>query len=434
MSRIDISLLSHDAASYAVELRRHFHRHPEPTSREFDTIRYIRDALDGMHIQYTNIPDGGVLAEISGTGSSAPPDAPYVLLRADCDALTMQEDPKNATALRTCISEVPGVAHMCGHDAHMAMLLAAAKILAQLDPADIKGTIYLLFERGEEGGNCIYYVMKYIQQQHIRIDSCFALHVEPGLDAGKIGFVEGASHAGNVNFEIGLTGRGGHGSRPDLSNNPLDCFVSIMNQLKDVRLKYIDPAALITYNIGSVQCGEKRNVVPEHLVFKGTSRFFDSDAGAIFKERLDAIIKANAALYDCKADYQVFTGPSLAVYNDKTALSLAYDALEDVWGEEHLVYMEPSMGSESFSTLSAYYPSVMLRIGVRNEALGMTEGLHSPRFDLDEDALVYGISAHVAYALHYLDVHPDISFKPFDGDADAVLAFTNRPVPKRFDT
>lgn len=432
MLSVDIVELSRENMPYAVELRRHFHRHPEPTSREFNTIRYIQNELDKMKIHYTNIPDGGVLAEIHGQVAEGS-EEPHVLLRADCDALTMMEAPENGGQKRACISENQGVAHMCGHDSHMAMLLAAAKILSGLKPEQIKGTIYLLFERGEEGGNCIYYVMKYIQQMKIRIDSCFALHVEPELPTGFFGIVSGPSHAGNVNFEIGLTGKGGHGSRPDLSNNPLDCFISIMNQLKDVRVKYIDPSALLTYNIGSVQCGEKRNIVPEHLDFKGTARFFDTKAGSLFKEKLDAIIKSNAALYDCKPEYQVFSGPSLSVNNNKEAAALAREAVEELFGKEKIVDIEPSLGSESFSTLSSYYPSFMLRLGVRNEKLGMTEALHNPRFDLDENALMYGIAAHVAYGLKYLEVHPEINFKPFEGDADAVLAFTNRPVPKRFD-
>ena len=161
---IDLVRLSEETAPYAKELRRHFHRHPEPTSKEFETIRYICAQLDTLGIPYVSIPDGGVLAEIRGSAET-PEDspAPHVLLRADCDALSMDENPENSSGPRCCCSETPGVAHMCGHDSHMAMLLGAAKILAGLDPKLIKGTVYLLFERGEEGGNCIYYVMKYIQ-------------------------------------------------------------------------------------------------------------------------------------------------------------------------------------------------------------------------------------------------------------------------------
>lgn len=433
MSSIDIRKLSDEVFSYVVEQRRYLHRHPEPTSKEFETIRHICGQLDEMGISYVNIPDGGVLAQITGTGQAAGEIPPHVLLRADCDALTMSENPNPGTEPRVCVSENPGVAHMCGHDGHMSILLGAAKILSQMDSAEIKGTIYLLFERGEEGGNCIYYVMKYIQANDIRIDSCFALHVDPDLPVGMFWAEDGPSHAGNVNFEIELVGKGGHGSRPDLANNPLDCFISIMNQLKDVRVKYIPPGSLITYNIGSVQCGQKRNIVPERLEFKGTARFYDAEAGRIFKEKLDAIVKSNSIIYGCKPEYHVFSGPSLSVINHKGAAQLAQVALTEVYGAGCLAVKERDLGSESFSTLSAYYPSVMIRVGVRNEVRGMTAALHNPGFDLDEEALKYGVVSHVAYALKYLEENPKFEFEPFKGDADAVLKYTNRPVPKRFD-
>ena len=437
MDAIELVRMCQAAVPYAVEQRRFFHRHPEPTSKEFETIKHICDELDKMGISYVNIPDGGILAEINGKEASEKETGgeklPHVLLRADCDALTMEENRENANVPRICISENQGVAHMCGHDGHMAMLLGAAKVLSQIKPEAVKGKIYLLFERGEEGGNCIYYVMKYIQEQQIRIDSCYALHVDPNIPVGKFWMEEGPSYAGNVNFEIGLTGKGGHGSRPDLSNNPLDCFVSIMNQLKDVRLKYISPKELITYNIGSVQCGHKRNIVPEFLEFKGTARFYHTEAGKIFKEKLDAIIKTNAMLYSCQPEYFVFSGPSLSLINNGDAAKLAREAAIELFGADCLVQRERDLGSESFSTLAAYYPSIMARLGVRNEKKGMTAALHNPRFDLDEEALQYGIASHVAYALKYLEVNPTIKFTPFNGNADDVLKFTCRPVPKRYD-
>ena len=425
----DITTLSKEAAPYAVTMRRHFHLHPEPTSREFQTIAFLCKQLEEMEIPYVKIPDGGILATV---WQGAPED-PCVLLRADCDALTMEESPERGSGKKECISENVGVAHMCGHDSHMAILLGAAKVLKQLQAQRPKGTVYLLFERGEEGGNCIYYVMKYIQQQQIKIDSCFALHVDPGLPTGTFCVREGASHAGNVNFEIMLTGKGGHGSRPDLSNHPLDCFISIVNQMKDIKNKYLAPDDVLTYNIGSVQCGHKRNIVPEVLEFKGTSRFYNPKAGSIFKERLDAIIQANAALYQCQVTYQVFSGPSLSVINNKEAAMLAKSVLAEAFGEDSLREKPMDLGSESFATLSVYYPSVMIRLGVGNEAKGMTAALHNPHFDLDEDAIPYGIASHVNYAVGYLTQKPSFTFEPFQGDADDVLRFTHRPVPQRYD-
>lgn len=427
-----IAARSRELAPYAVELRRHFHRHPEPTSREFETINFICSQLSELGIPYHKIPDGGILAEINGTGPQNA-QAPHVLLRADCDALTMEESETVAGLPRTCRSETPGVAHMCGHDSHMAMLLGAARLLTGIDPSEIRGVIYLLFERGEEGGNCIYYVMKYIQEQGIRIDTCFAMHVDPRTEVGRFSLKSGPDRAGSVMFEVELIGKGGHGSRPDLANNPIDCFVAIAGALKDVRMRHIAPDRIITVNIGSVRCGSKRNIVPENLKFNGTARLFDVETGKQFKDRLHAVIESMATLYGCRAVYQEFSGPSLPVSNDPTAAQLAQDVLTELFGADAVEEADIDMTAESFSTLSTYYPSVMVRLGVWDKARGEAAGLHKPEFDLDERALPYGIAAYAAYALRCLDRCPEFRFTPFHGDADALLRYTDRPVPKRYD-
>lgn len=427
-----IAAQGRELAPYAVELRRHLHRHPEPTSREFETVKFICAQLSKLGIPYHNIPDGGILAEIRSAGLEDA-SAPHVLLRADCDALTMEESETVAGLPRACRSENPGVAHMCGHDSHMAMLLGAARLLAGMDPAEIKGVIYLLFERGEEGGNCIYYVMKYIQEQGIRIDTCFAMHVDPQTEVGKFALKPGPDRAGSVMFEVELIGKGGHGSRPDLANNPIDCFVAIAGALKDVRMRHIAPDRIITVNIGSVRSGSKRNIVPESLKFNGTARLFDVDTGKLFKERLHAIIESMAALYGCRAVYQEFSGPSLSVSNDPTATQLAQDALTELFGADNVEDAGIDMTAESFSTLSTYYPSVMVRLGVWDKTRGEAAGLHKPEFDLDERALPYGIAAYAAYALRYLEQRPTFQFTPFQRNADALLRYTDRPVPARYD-
>ena len=431
MKGVDLVRLSREMSGYAVDVRRYLHVHAEPTSREFETVRFIRCELEKIGLKYVNIPDGGVLAEIDGDGSSHS----SILLRADCDALEMTEAPDNAAGKKICISSNPNAAHMCGHDSHTAILLGAARILAKMPPNSIRGKVYLLFERGEEGGTCIYYVMKYIQLHKLRIDSCFALHVEPDLPVGTFWIREGPANAGNVNFEIRLYGKGGHGSRPDLANNPLDCFVAVLNQLKDVRYKYIAPNDLITYNIGSVHCGTRRNIVPDMLEFSGTARFYNVEAGGIFKKKLRDIVDKCADFYDCVVEYRVFSGPGLSVVNNREAARIAADAVTEMYGNGCLKDLPISLGSESFAMLSNYYPSVMIRLGVRNEERGMTAGLHSSHFDLDEDAIPYGISAHLAYVMKYMSVADRaIPFEGFAGDVDAVLKLTNRPVPKRYDT
>ena len=416
-------------------LRKYFHCAPELSAREQSTMAAIAAQLQKSDIPFTVIPDGGILAHLDWADANAP-DAPHVLLRADCDALPIQESETNGTFSRAYQSAVPGVSHMCGHDAHMAMLLGAAGVLKQLRQGDatLRGRVYLLFERGEEGGCNYYYILKYIQSKKIRIDSCVGLHVAPDLPTGSIWLEEGPGHAGNVNFEIALTGTGGHGSRPNLANNPLDCFVAIANDLNTFRMKCIPPQDILTVNIGSVHCGAKRNIVPQRLEFKGTCRFYNSKSGSRFKKKLRQIITANADLYGCQAEFEVFTGPSMAQLNHREAAALARSAFREVFPEiTQIAEKEPEMSSESFGVLCSYYPGMMGLLGTGCPEKGTTQGLHNPQFDLDTDALPYGVAAYAAYAMKYLEENPQFSFQPFPGDIDEMMAYTDRPVPPRLD-
>lgn len=415
--------------SYTLSVRRHLHENPELTSREFQTVAYISEELSRQGIAYRNILDGGVLAWIDGEKSGQ-----SVLLRADCDALPIMESPYNNKNAKTCVSKIAGVSHACGHDAHTAMLLTAAQILKN-KVSEFSGRIYFLFERGEEGGNCIYYVIKEIQKENIKIDACYGLHVDTTLPTGTIGVQSGTVNSGNVNFEIRLKGKAGHGSRPDKANNPIDCFLAIGNALKDLRMKYVAPDSALTYNIGGVHAGEKRNIVPEILTFLGTVRFHDRQLGLVFKRKMREMIENISSAYECEVDFIEFTGPSFPIYNEPLTSQIAEKAAEKVVGAKHLTTVPVSMGSESFATLAAFYPSSFLRLGIRNEAKGITASVHHPNFDIDEDALFLGTLLHCELALTYLSEKREFprEFEPFVGTADDFLKETNRPVPKRYD-
>lgn len=415
--------------SYTVTVRRHLHENPELTSKEFETVKYIIGELQREQIPYQNIPDGGILAWLDGEK-----DGQAVLLRADCDALPILESEKNVLYPKVCVSKRPGIAHACGHDAHVAMLLTAVRILKKRR-AQIEGRIYFLFERGEEGGNCIYYVMKEIQRQGLSIDACYGLHTDTGIPVGKFAGRTGTTNSGNVNFEIQLIGKNGHGSRPDRANNPIDCFLTLGNALKDLRMKYVSPDSPITYTIGKVQSGEKRNIVPESLTFLGTVRFHERSAGLRFKEKMKDMIEDISHAYDCTARFVEFTGPSFPVYNEPETTAVGIEAAALLVGPENVTKTQVGMGSESFATLAAFYPSSFMRVGVRNEEKGITASGHRPDFDLDEEGMIYGSALYAQLGLLYLSRKrraPE-GFVPFEGSIDDFLAETHRPVPKRYD-
>ncbi len=441
---------------YTKAIRRLLHENPELTARELKTVAFIKKELEKEEIPYENIPDGGVLAWLDGKKESEnckkessdrekkSPDSESwssnkkilqtVLLRADCDALPIQESPLNASFAKECVSKVSGVMHACGHDAHTAMLLTAAKILKK-NLSSFDGRIVFLFERGEEGGNCIYYVLKWIEENDWKIDACYGIHTDLSLPTGTYGIRSGCANSGNVNFEIKLTGKTGHGSRPDLANNPIDCFLAIGNALKDLRMKYISPDTSLTYNIGSVKSGEKRNIVPETLTFLGTVRFHDRKAGYEFKEKMHRMICDISHAYECTAEFVEFTGPSFPVYNELYTVEIGKKAAKELVGEEKVKNVPINMGSESFASLAAFYPSAFFRLGIRNEEKGITVSGHQPEFDIDEDGMPYGAALYAAIAVNWLSKYREKpeGFEPFEGDADDFLNAACRQVPHRYD-
>ncbi|MDR3138988.1 MAG: amidohydrolase, partial [Treponema sp.] len=263
---IDVLSLAKASENYTVEVRRHLHRHPELTRVEFETLKYIRSHLEKWGIPYVEVEDGGIFAFIGDESRGK-----TVLLRADIDALPIQEDPRNLARKREVISEVPGVQHACGHDAHTAMLLTAGKILKEYE-GKIPGRVLLMFERGEEGGGNFRQLLYYLEDKKIRVDGGHAIHVRPGVPAGKIVAVPGPIMSAGCGFNVTITGRGGHGSRPDLANSPLDCFTSLYQSLKDIRLKHISPFDNFTFSVGTISYGNRGNVIPGELNFQGSAR------------------------------------------------------------------------------------------------------------------------------------------------------------------
>lgn len=412
---------------YAVAIRRHLHRHPEPSAFELETIRYIAAQLEELNIPFVNIPDGGILATID---SGKP--GKTVLLRADCDALRMQEDAKNAQQPKVCVSETDGLAHTCGHDAHTAMLLATGKILMQHKDA-FTGKILLFFERGEEGGFCIYYALKYIQQQKIPIDSCYCNHVTADFPAGVVGISNGPCNAASFSFHIALRGEGGHGSRPDRANNPVHCFVAIMEKLNDFRLRCTDPFQAITFDVCQVCAGSAANVIPDSLTFSGTARYFDRGIGTQFRTYLKKAVDTCAAFYGCEAQYLEYREGCPPTATEKCCSALAKKAALSCLPAQNVHEREARLGSETFAFLTAYYPSARGIIGARNEEAGIIYNNHHPGFEIDEECLVYGTMMYAAYALEFLQDTQKISYAPFPGDIDAFFQSMNAEPPVRHD-
>lgn len=385
--------------------RRWLHEHPELSGCETETLGYIVKALEALHLGIHIVPGGGVIG-VLGEGE------PCVLLRADCDALPIQENPTNLTFPRCCVSQNPGVMHACGHDAHMAMLLGAARALAA-HREEIPGCVLFVFERGEEKGGKGYleHLLPYIEEK-FAVGACYATHVRWDIPSGKIAVLDGAAMAGAFGFDVTLHGRGGHGSRPDLAVSPIDCFAAIHAQLLALRMRAAAPEQVLTYSLGLVQAGEQGNTIPETLRFAGTVRTFDTaGAGERFAKETRRIIDGTCEAQDCTAEYKHFSKPLYEVRNHPEAAARAKQAIARNVGMLALTAASPWMASESMSAYLKLWPGVLTFTGIRNEKVGAGANHHTPQFDLDEAALLPGAAAACAFALDYLRERPVYAFE-----------------------
>lgn len=381
-----------------VERRRHIHRHPELSTKEDQTCAYIMEQLTEAGIEEViNIPDGGVIAYIRGNKSGK-----TVMLRADIDALPIQEPTYNLSKERVCVSENDGVMHACGHDAHTAMLLTAGEVL-NANKEELNGDVLLVFERGEEGGGNIWKILEYFHEHDVKYDVCFGMHVEQKLDTGKFAMSAGPVNAGAMPLHFRVTGRGGHASRPDLCVNPIDCMLELISEIHKIRMKHVSPFEQLTISICKLDAGTKGNIIPETAEFQGSARYFSvENVYKPFKEQIAHIIKGLEESYGCTIEDLCRKG-AIPVVNDAGAATVAQNAVKKVLGADALCEETPTMGSESFSRFMELAPGCYGNLGVRNPEVGSGAEIHNPLFDIDERAMVTGAAAHIAFAVEYLN-------------------------------
>ena len=382
---------------YLKELQESFHRHPELSGEEDWLCEQVCAFLRAEGIPCRNVPRGGVLGFLQGRSGGK-----TVLLRADLDALPLTESPVNGKGPKRCVSEIPGACHACGHDAHTAMLLIAARILARNRDA-FPGQIVFMFERGEEFTTNCTRLFRELETLGIPVESAFGVHIYAGLDSGKVAVNDGPVMASNLCFNVEITGRGGHGSRPDQARSPIDCFVAVHQALSQLRLGRISPYHPMTWSIGEVKSGSQDNIIPETLDFSGTARFFDVEDGNLFRDGLTEILDSVTRLHGCTYRYRLLRAPCLPVINRPECAELEREALGRMIGAEALCRCDPWMSSEPFSRSLAMWPGVFALVGTRNEALGTGAPHHSAEFEVDPAVLKQGTAASVSYALGFLN-------------------------------
>jgi hippurate hydrolase len=380
-----------------VSLRREIHRHPELGLELPRTQRTVLDALADLDVSVrTGSSVTSVVADLEGGGGRR--DAPAVLLRADMDALPMPED----TGLDYA-STNEGAMHACGHDAHVAMLVGAARVLERRRES-FSGRVRFMFQPGEEGFHGARDMIEEGVLEHPSVDGVFALHVSPNLPSGAISTRAGAALASADILEIIVTGKGGHASTPYLANDPMPVAAEIVQALQVFATRRINTFDPIVITITKMRSGTTNNVIPEDVKMLGTLRAVSDASRKTALAGIERLASNIAAAHEMRAEVNVTPGYPPTI-NDAKFAGFVEHVATSLLGDRHYLPMpSPVMGAEDFSYVLRERPGAMAFLGVcpPGQQPIHAHSCHSNRMTIDEEALVNGVAMYCAVALEYL--------------------------------
>lgn len=390
MKLIDrIKALSAASLSDVVAIRRHLHMHPELSLHEHQTAKYIASELRALGISFKEgIAGTGLVGIIEGNSDSGN----VVALRADMDALPIPEE--NNVAYKSVNA---GVMHACGHDAHMASLLGAARILHQLRD-EWSGTVKLIFQPSEEkcpGG--AHLMIEEGVLDNPKVTSVFGQHVFPALPAGQVGIRSGKYMASADEIYITVKGKGGHAATPHMLVDPVVIGSHIVIALQSVVSRFARPTMPSVLSFGRFTATGRTNIIPDEVKIEGTFRTFDEEwrGRALERIRETAINVAKSMGAGC----EVFVEKGYPFLVNDPGLSADFRKIASEYlGSENVVELDLAMTSEDFAFFSHKLPSCFYRFGINNAGKGIISNLHTPTFDIDEKALLtgMGLMAYVA--------------------------------------
>ncbi len=388
--------LAEEALPDAIALRRRIHAHPELGLELPETRQAVLEALDGLDLE---VATGGKTSAVVATLAGGRP-GPTLLLRADMDALPLTED----TGLPFA-SKREGAMHACGHDAHVAMLAGAARLLASRRE-ELAGTVKFLFQPGEEGfAGARVLIEEGLLEAEPRIEGAFAIHVDSTLAAGRVATRPGPLLAAGDVFSIDLEGSGGHASQPHDARDPIPPACEIVLALQSMvtrRMHAFDP---VIVSVTRMQTGTTFNVIPAKAQIQGTIRSISQRSRDAVKEKMERLVRGIAEAHDLDVKVHLLPGYPVTV-NDAGFADFALGVARELLGESACAEMKvPVMGAEDFSYILDRVPGAMVFLGARPSD-GPAHPLHSNRMVVEESAMTAGIALHAAIALRHAEGAP----------------------------
>jgi amidohydrolase len=360
-----------------LSFRHHLHAHPELSFKEFETAAFIKDKLTLWGIEFASMANTGVVALIKG----ARPSEHVIALRADMDALPIQEINDQPYA-----SKVDGVMHACGHDVHTASLLGTAYILNQLKN-EYGGTVKLIFQPGEEllpGGASI--MIKEGVLQNPAPQAILGQHVMPFIPAGKVGFRSGIYMASTDELYVTVKGKGGHGAQPHQNIDPVLITAHLIVALQQIVSRNADPRLPTVLSFGKINANGATNIIPGEVKLEGTFRTLNEkwrkEAHILMKKMAEGIAESMGGT----CEFHIMNGYPFLI-NEPNLTANARGFAEDYLGADNVVDLDMWMAAEDFAYYSQVTNACFYRLGTGNDLKGTTNAVHTPNFDIDEDAL-----------------------------------------------
>ncbi|MGB4931146.1 MAG: M20 family metallopeptidase [Chitinophagales bacterium] len=370
--------------------RRHIHQHPELSFQEFETAKFIQQKLTEYGIPFTaNIAKTGIVAIVEGKN----PSSKTIALRADMDALPILEQNNNEYT-----SQNKGVMHACGHDAHTACLLGAGKILQTLKN-EFEGSVKLIFQPSEEklpGGASE--MIKAGVLENPQVEGIIGQHVFTPFKVGTVAFCFGNMMASTDEIYITIKGKGGHGAYPQDTKDPVMMAAQMLVAMQQVVSRTVSPFQPAVLTFGKVIANGATNIIPDEVYLEGTFRAMDETVRSAAHQQIKEIAKNTVAAFGGTVDVNIAIGYPVLTNNDALT-QRSYDRAVAYLGKENVIITTPRMGAEDFAFYSQKVPACFYRLGSGNPDKGITSNIHTPTFNIDENALVTGMGLMAFHAL-----------------------------------